>query len=92
MAESSSLSHSKYRFHAHSHMLLVRNYCNILCTKQFAFGAVQVLYIDVEYLVADGRVIRFVFAYRPPNTDMASSLQLLKALASDIFLFTCNVV
>ena len=65
-------------------MLFVRNCCNILCIKQFAFGAIQVLCINVEYLVTDTIVVRFVYVYTPLNTNMASSLQFLKALASDI--------
>ena len=40
-------------------MLLARNCCNILCTKQFAFGAIQVLCVVVDYLVADNKVVRF---------------------------------
>ena len=45
------------------------------------------LFIDVEYLDIDSRVVHFVCVYRSKNTDMASSLQFLKALASDIVPF-----
>ena len=54
-------------------MLPVGNCCNILCTEQFAFSAIRVLCVDVEYLVTDSRVVRFVSVYRPSNSNMARS-------------------
>ena len=71
-------------------MFLVRNCCNIIHSRQFAFGAIQVLCCDVEYLSPGSKVVRFVCVYRPPNTDMTSSLNFLRALQSEIATYNCN--
>ena len=77
--------------HTHTHtygggVMLLINYCfHIIDSKQYSFGHTQELCADVLCYNASG-VIRFrpYCVYRPPNSDMSSSLLFLRALQSEI--------
>jgi exonuclease III len=71
-------------------MLLVKENYNIVDSKCLTFGSIQVLYADIECELSVNNVVRFVCVYRPPNSDMTSSLSFLKALESNIAPFNCN--
>ncbi len=88
-------SYSILRFDRPTHgggvMLLVANRFNIIECKQFSFGHIQVLYADIGCSMSKvGNVVRYVCVYRPPNTDMESSLLFLNALKTEIAPLNCN--
>ena len=65
-------------------MLLIHNLCHIVGSWQLSFGPIQVLYADVKCRGFYSDVIRVVYVYRPPNTDMDSSLLFIESLESNI--------
>ena len=56
----------------------------------FSFGTIQVLYVDLECALFVNNVVRFVCVYRPPKSDMPSTLLFLEALEPLIALYTLD--
>ncbi len=71
-------------------LMLVNDNYHIIESKSVSFGPIQVLYADVDGAISVSHVARFVCVYRPPNSDMASSLLFLKAMESQIAPFNCD--
>ena len=64
------------------------SYCWLVAT---VVGPIQVLYADVKCRGFYSDVIRVVCVYRPPNTDMDSSLLFIESLESNIAPLICKV-
>ena len=71
-------------------MLLVKENHHIVEFKCFTFGPIQVLYADIECALSVNNVVRFICVYRPPNSDMMSTLSLLEALETHFAPYTCD--
>ena len=58
-------------------MFLIKDVHHIVEFKCFTFGPIQVLYADIECTLSINNVVRFVCVYRPPSSDMLSTLSFL---------------
>ena len=70
-------------------LLIIAKYkiINLICVM---FGSIQVLQSDVACIVHNFAMTRFVCVYRPPNTNLASSISVFSALETDLTPFKAN--
>ena len=56
-----------------------------------SFGPFQVLYCDIECHIPVGNILRVVCIYRPPNSDVDSTLLMLNSLENDTVPLRSNI-
>ena len=65
-------------------LLLINDKYKIINFKCLTFGSIQVLLCDVACIIHNFALTRFVCVYRPPNTDLVSSISFFSALETDL--------